>query len=548
MPKIIQKAYRLIIKHFRPERELFVILTLLILFFQVKLFSNAGAFWRDEVSTILVAKQASWNAMFAALSHDSFPALLSTLLRLWIASGLGATDVGIRIFGLILSMTMVPALWISARFLKLRPPLLALTLVAFNPTCFYWSSTIRSYALAASLIIILFGLMFAFMKTPTRWLAFLAVTTAIMSVQANYQSTYLIFAICTASSVLCLFNNMKNRAFFCFLIGVPAAISLLPYIPTINAVMRWNIMVRMPLSVGFIIKKVLEALGAGGFIITILWLVLLSLTIWKPISEPKINFKNLRTLNIQKQFYAALIIAIALPATIIFIMYVGYPTQVWYYIPLMALAGIAIETSISTYVNTLKSRIIYIMLTILIVLLSMMPIWQDAHTRRTNIDLIAIQLQREASPKDLIILNPFWYTISFSYYYKGDTPWLALPGVTPDLAVDPYPTVYDLMSLKDPMQPIFVRMRETLERGNRIWFVGSFMVPKRKTRLLTLGPAPDPTYHWNNGVFVTSWSLRVGDFVQTHTLHKTSSIISSSQKVNEFENIPLVVVSGWRSP
>ena len=81
----------------RVAEGMFLVVALLVLLLQVELFRGAGAFWRDEVSTILVARQPSWEAMLAALATDSFPALLASLLRVWIASGLGATDAGVRL-------------------------------------------------------------------------------------------------------------------------------------------------------------------------------------------------------------------------------------------------------------------------------------------------------------------------------------------------------------------------------------------------------------------------------------------------------------------
>ena len=47
--------------------------------------------------------------------------------------------------------------------------------------------------------------------------------------------------------------------------------------------------------------------------------------------------------------------------------------------------------------------------------------------RLSNIDLVAHKLEAEASPNDLIVLNPWNFAPSFYRYYHGLTPWITVP-------------------------------------------------------------------------------------------------------------------------
>ncbi len=61
-------------------------------------FRHAGVLWRDEIGIINIAWLPSWGEVWRTLPHDHCPILFPALIRIWSGAGLGATDVGLRVF------------------------------------------------------------------------------------------------------------------------------------------------------------------------------------------------------------------------------------------------------------------------------------------------------------------------------------------------------------------------------------------------------------------------------------------------------------------
>src|SRR6185503_8589409 len=90
----------------------------------------AGGLWRDEVSTLNLALRPTYRQVIESLHYDSAPALYPTLLRLWLGAGFGDQDAALRLLGVLLTGAAVIAVWLAARGLGVRAPLLALSLFA----------------------------------------------------------------------------------------------------------------------------------------------------------------------------------------------------------------------------------------------------------------------------------------------------------------------------------------------------------------------------------------------------------------------------------
>ena len=100
---------------------------------QVVNFRHAGALWRDEAAAVNLAQMPSWSAIWSHLEHESFPLLITLLVRIWTAVGFGGSDAGLRAFGLLVGLGILAALWWSAWHLMRRPPLFSLLLIALRP-------------------------------------------------------------------------------------------------------------------------------------------------------------------------------------------------------------------------------------------------------------------------------------------------------------------------------------------------------------------------------------------------------------------------------
>jgi len=55
--------------------------------------------------------------------------------------------------------------------------------------------------------------------------------------------------------------------------------------------------------------------------------------------------------------------------------------------------------------------------------------WEEAHTRRSNVDLIAAVLDKNAAEGDLIVVKSAWDGVAFNRYYHGRAHWVTVPPI-----------------------------------------------------------------------------------------------------------------------
>jgi hypothetical protein len=77
---------------------------------------NAGPLWRDETNSLNMAQMPSLRELWNNLPFDSVPLLWLLLLRLWSFFGLADSDLGVRIFGLLIGLSFLGSLWLCARW------------------------------------------------------------------------------------------------------------------------------------------------------------------------------------------------------------------------------------------------------------------------------------------------------------------------------------------------------------------------------------------------------------------------------------------------
>src|ERR1700690_1343416 len=85
---------------------------------------HAGGLWRDEISVQSIATLPSLGQVWEALPHDHCPILFLSLVRIWSASGLGTTDLGLRVLGLGCGLLLLAAFWVASWTMDRGLPLL----------------------------------------------------------------------------------------------------------------------------------------------------------------------------------------------------------------------------------------------------------------------------------------------------------------------------------------------------------------------------------------------------------------------------------------
>src|SRR5260370_42450091 len=97
---------------------------LVAVWFHLVRFSHAGGLWRDEVQVANLAGRSS----LAEMSRDSFPVMLPVVVHGWSVMGLGKSDLGLRVLGMLIGLGLIGALWFSARVTTHSAPLFGLAL------------------------------------------------------------------------------------------------------------------------------------------------------------------------------------------------------------------------------------------------------------------------------------------------------------------------------------------------------------------------------------------------------------------------------------
>jgi len=168
--------------------------------------------------------------------------------------------------------------------------------------------------------------------------------------------------------------------------------------------------------------------------------------------------------------------------------------------------------------------------------------------RQTNVDLVAEQVSQNAAPRDLIIVNPWYNGVAFARYYRGKTPWTTLPPLE-----DYRFQRYDLLKLKIQMTNAIASVLEqteaTLQSGHRVWVVGPLagLLPDGSP-LPDVPPAPDGPGGWADDPYTMTWGSQFRYFLIQHTTNAVMFVGSSTNHVNQLENLGLVATRGWRSP
>ncbi len=158
-------------------------------------------------------------------------------------------------------------------------------------------------------------------------------------------------------------------------------------------------------------------------------------------------------------------------------------------------------------------------------------------------DLIADVLRERAAPRDLIIVHPWTFGVSFDRQYSGPTPWTTVPPLA-DHRFHRYDLFKAKMVLENPAQPVRDQITTTLRAGNHVWLVGD--IPLSQTPPPQIQPAPNNPWGWLDDPYSDVWGAQVGYFVATHATQGEVVPVPSTNPVSPLENVQVVVVAGWQ--
>jgi hypothetical protein len=518
------------------------LVTLFAVYLHVLFLLNAGGLWRDEVDLVHLSLLPSFSEVWQNLPHDSCPILMHLVVRAWsAAASLGNTDAGLRVLGLYIGLFLLLAFWFASWTMRKGGPLLAVTLAGLNVTIIRAGDSLRGYGLGSALAVLALAFIWRLSCRPSFAVFSCAVAVAVISVQSLYQNAFFVLAACCAGFVLCAIERRWRDMLPLFAVGAAAAISLLPYIPLIVRAQDWYIICKVGFRFSHGWEQLAVATGSPLTIFTWVWVALwigalaaaICVLFWRRDRLPE----HVRGLIL----FAGTSLVLGAAGFALFLKLANFPTQPWYYVPLMAFSVVCLDTIfLAAWRWTRPAAMILAAVTISTTSLFELP---AVICRQTNIDLIAARLSAEVAPNDYVIVHPWHCGVTFNRYYKGAAPWTTLPPLE-DHAVHRYDLLKAKMQTKDPIASVIDRITSTLQSGNRVWLVGN--LPFTQEPIPEIRPAPNNPWGWGDPFYSLYWGEQVTQFLSGHCQRAAVVMPPSTNCVNPVENLQLAAVTGWR--
>jgi len=507
--------------------------------------SHAGALWRDEAGAVHLAMMPTAGDILQNFQHVSFPILFPFALRAYTVI-VGASDFDFRLLGMLVGMGIIGALWLNARLVGQGLPLISLMLLGFSPFFIQWGDSIRGYGLGSGLILLTFALLVRVIEQPNWPRTAAALLAALASVHFLFQNSVLLFSICTAAIAISLSRRRWRAASMVLGIGLVAALSMLPYIGPLTDARQWTIVVERSTTLPGLWSRLSDTLASPLPVMTWVWHLLVVLAVAGVLG---LIWKN-RTSELEERpkeqlFVCVLTMVIAIGAYFVFLEIVSRFTYPWHYLPLIALVAVTLDCVVQFLAKTAWMRVARLTLVIIIAVSLLVPAWQKLQVRQTNVDLVIQELEKISSAEDFILVEPWFFGVSFNRYYRGAANWMTLPALA-DHRIHRYDLVKAKMESSDPIDDVLHNVAKTLQSGNRVWVVGSIYFPESEAAVPSLPPAPNSPWGWHEWPYLEAWSLQVNFFLLTHGMRSQFVRIPVDDPVNEFENLQLMVVQGWR--
>lgn len=533
------------------ERSAAALLSAAVIALHLIAATSAGALWRDEANTVGLATLPTIGDVWRNLQYDSFPILWLLIVR-WSSALFGSmNDAAFRSLGFCIGVSIVAALWFNARTFRHGLPLFSLVLFGMAPSLIIWGDSMRAYGFGILLILVTCSLLWRFLEQPDTQHFVAAAIAAIASVQTLFYNSVLLLAFCAGAAAVCARSGSWKKAGQVVLIGALAVISLVPYATMIRDASRWNALLRIPdYNIELFFAKLNETLRPGGFWGLFVWLELLVVAVF--VAQRALRFAGkggLPELQRNVALFCLVSLGVGVIGIFVFLNALSYTTRPWYYLALLALAGLCVDAIFGACIRTPRTRIARTAGVLMLGCLTLVPATQAVRMRLTNADLVASKLRLVGRPSDLVIVNPWYNGVSFDRYYQGPAPWKT----SPPIAFHRFHR-YDLLKQellmpdqKMVLRPVMEQAEKALRNGDRVFIVGRLTILPTGQMPTYLPPAPLPGSLWWDGPYYYEWSTTLGYFLRQHVVTLARVSVKTPRPVSDYENLQLLVAAGWRN-
>jgi hypothetical protein len=233
----------------------------------------------------------------------------------------------------------------------------------------------------------------------------------------------------------------------------------------------------------------------------------------------------------------------------VFLLKLRFFMQPWYYVEILILCAISLDGLLTASWPALRPwGLMRISFLVIMMILNAGSAWAEAHTRRSNLDLAAAFLSRNASPSDLIVVQNAWEGITFNRYYRGQAQWLSVPPINSQ-EVHRNDLVMAKMNQPEAMTPVLHAIANTLASGHNVWLVGS--IPIARWKDVPPGPTPLPPppsempTGWWFGSYLEWWNQQVTTLLLDHAQLGKSEAFAAPRPVNHFEDVSVLRFTGY---
>jgi hypothetical protein len=515
----------------RLETATAVLLTLLAAALHVMRALHAGALWRDEAGSLQVALLPTFQEVFQRFPHEAFPLLFPATIRTYVGL-FGDSDFALRAFGTAVGIAILGALWLNARRAG-TVPLASVALLGFHPAFLIYADTIRGYGLGTLLTLLTFGAYCRLVARPDRGAIAAAAVAAILSVHLVLHDSAMVLGLGIAAAAVGALRRRWRVTVAALGVGLLAALTLLPYAGPLSAARDWDVLIAEgSLTAPQVFASLVESIGSPVLLWG--WVLLLVLGIGGAAMARKQEDAG------DVRLFRLLAIPAALAAQYGLFEVLGYLPKIWYFLPLLALVASSLDAL------TADLELPRLSLAAGLALLLLPAASREARTRMTNADLVASHLEANAQEGDLVLVNPWFYGVSFHRYYQGRARWMTVPSLE-DLRMHRYDLLKVRMTQPDALADVFGAVRRTLRSGKSVWLAGAYPVPPEGQAPPVLGPAPEGSYAgWRDAPYVMSWGLRVGALLKRRAVQEQAVSVPIEGPVNGHEYLLLYELRGWR--
>ena len=532
----------------QPEWAAALLLTAVIVALHFYFWLHVGGLWRDEVNSVNLAGSHS----LAAMEKDSFPLLMPLSLHIWIALGLGNSDLHLRLFGLLVGLGILAALWGSGWKIRRAPPLLGLVLLGLNSTLIFFGDSLRAYGLGSLLALVLTASAFLFLQRPSVSRAVWLALFAVLSVQVLYHNAVLVAAVCCGAWAVCWRRKDGRGALQILLVAVLSAASLLPYTHNLVAGAHASEVLRTGIEFPRFFSSFNDTFGypvSGYYCVWALFYVAIVFSACARLLR-KSETPSEAGVPCSKGdlcLFAAVMLTLAVVGFPIFFWCSQMPMESWYLLPFMASAVVCLDAVRPPRQGI--SRALLVVFVLVTVCFSLPKTDAQLKQHFSDIDLYAEQLTQKAEPKDYILVWPWHYGLTFNYYFKGATPWDTLPPLS-DHSVHRFDLVQLQIQNTNAIAPVLRQITQTLQSGHHVWILAAhdwMGIPgPGMTPPASLPPPPLKDTGWADWPYTHVWAAQIACFLSDHST-QFGKLKSLSSERFIAEDMDAFVASGWNT-